>query len=477
MFGFNPNLQIMSDILRVLDEQENFITSRQLLDLLGYSNLGQVKKSCRELKEAIENYYPEKEVELVIDKRHGMKLVLRSSQNLQIKFNDLSSQDLAFNIYRSLLFERTISTDEFCKNNYTSLSTLYRKIKEINLSLNNYGMHITFSQQLKINGSESTIRCFSFIYLYIMHRQISRVHWIEDSTSYLETTKKITDHLGIKFRGTQEESFGLLLFVIQKSIDLGFSIDFQKETFTFVDQIHFPDKPECLNEWKEEEWKFLLLTAYNSNLDSFDIPIDVSDLYEEDLINDFDCWISLFEKYFVPFDEKNKVFLYENFLKRYLSSFFFQVDHTLLETFQVVDFKQIEEDHPYYIQQFKKFWKEFSETSGEWTKGYFEIQSFLLCEYFLPLKDFLPQINIYIFTDLTTLFFNRIKDKIDFYFSNKYRVNFVETPQEAHLIIGTTHYRESYLLYNQKFIMIRIQLPKQDFYRIEKTIKKILLHD
>lgn len=473
MFGFTPSIWMMRDILRHLDEQTDYIPSSQLLASLGYSTLGQVQKICTNLQEIIANCYPNKEVELLINRHRGIKLI-RHSANMQKLLDYIASQDLAFSIYQNILFKRTLSTADFCRAQFISLSTLQRKIKEINGYLNNYGMHITLSQNLKITGAESTIRCFTFIFLYIVHRQLSNIYWLDVRDIYLKQTTAIAQHLKLVFRQTEEELFALMVFVNQQAIDRQLAINFEKESFPHIHDLQFPEKPHVLATWEEDEWKFLLLTAFNSNLANFDIPIDFSRLYVEDLSHGFEKWIELFEEYFVSFDLENRAFLYENFLKRYFSNFFFKVDSTLLATFPAVDFAQLANTQPYYFQQFQKFWKAFAKSHPSWDIPYFETQSFLLCEYFLPLRYFLPKIKLFVFTDLTTLSLHRIKDTLALYFSNKYQIQLVSTPQAADVIVGTINYREK-LARHQIFVMISIQLTKQDLTTIDQAFQKIVL--
>ncbi|KAF1302176.1 helix-turn-helix domain-containing protein [Candidatus Enterococcus willemsii] len=472
MFGFTPSIWMMRDILRHLDEQVDYIPSNQLLETLGYSTLGQVQKICKDLQDIIMRCYPNKEVELVINRHRGIKLV-RHSENMQKLLDFIASQDLAFSIYQKILFKRTLSTSDFCREHFISLSTLQRKIKEINSYLNKYGLHITLSQTLKITGAESTIRCFTFIFLYIVHRQLSNIYWLNAHDTYLEQTKAIAQHLKLAFRQTETEVFALLLFVSQQAIDQQSPICFDKENFPHLNDLLFPEKPEVLASWEEDEWKFLLLTAYNSNLANFDIPIDVSNLSVKEIDAAFNQWITLFENYFRPFDNSNRSFLYENFLKRYFSSFFFEVDQTLLAAFPAVDFSQLARTQPYYFQQFQKFWTAFVQATS-WNDAYFETQSFLLCEYCLPLRYFLPKIKLFIFTDLTALSLHRIKDTVALHFSNKYHVQLVSTPQEADVIIGTINYREK-LAVHQTFVMTSIQLTKQDLTTIDQAIQRIVL--
>lgn len=285
----------MFNILQVLDDHTEYISSEQLVELLKDPTISQVKKLLCELKTYIEECYPEQEVSLIISKRNGVKLQRDSDNNLQKLFNYIVSKNLAYSVYRTLLFERSVSTSEFCETQFVSLSTLQRKIKEINTSLDEYGLHITLSQQLNLQGKESTIRCFSFILLYMMHqanrfqKSIGLMHWM---TTWIWLKKSIK--ISLNFLPFQEEILGIHLFITNSAVQTGHNLDFSEESFPYFDAIHFPKKPEFLSEWQDEDWQFLLLMAHNSNLTNYEIPLDFSGIEFTELKQDFNTWIRLF---------------------------------------------------------------------------------------------------------------------------------------------------------------------------------------
>lgn len=156
---------------------------------------------CSQLGEYIEEYYTVKELELIISNSHGIRLLYRTNINTQKVLDFIASKDLAFNIYQHLLTERVVSTDEFCQKNVISLSTLQRKTREINAFLNVYDKPISFSNQtFRINRAEATMRSFTYIFLYMMHRQISRVYWLKNHQYYLDLAKKLLyKHIAVNY--------------------------------------------------------------------------------------------------------------------------------------------------------------------------------------------------------------------------------------------------------------------------------------
>lgn len=475
MFGFDLSLWMIRDMIRILNEQDDFISSNQLLDLLGYSNLGQIKKLCKDLQKYIQESYSEDEFELIINTRNGIRFVTSSSRNAQSLIDFIFSKDLAFEIYQSVLFERTVSTEDFCQRSFISASTLQRKIKKINADINRYGLHLSYSRQkFSIQGKEATVRSAAFIFLYIKHRQISNIFWIENKQHYLELSKKIADFLALPFRTTQFENFSLFLFIFETAIQQGHRFVFEQEAFPYQEDLQFPDKPSFIS-WPEEEWQALLLMTYNSNLVNYTIPIDTSAFHSEKLDALVTAWVHCFEQYFAPLDQNQREFLYQNLIKRYFSDYFLAIDETLLKAFPAVDFRLIEKNKPFYLQLFTNFWDDLSKRQPTWTTPHLKTQSFLLCEYFFPIMNALPEVKLYVFTDLTILSLHRIQNNLEIYFSNKYKFTFVSTWEAADVIIGTINFREQTLSEKQQFIMIRLQLTSRDLLHIDEAVQRFLV--
>lgn len=475
MFGFNLSVWMTRDIIRILNEQEDFITSKQLLEFLGYSNLAQIKKSLTRLNFIIKESQVDEEIQLVMDPHVGIRLNCSADANTHELISLLASQDLAYTIYTTMLFERKASTKEFCKKKFMSASTLQRRIKRINEFINPLGLHISFSMsEFKLIGNEATIRSFSFIYLYVFYRQFSAIPWIDNKTYYLDQAQKISDYLQLDFRTTQVDSMAFFIFITENAIQQGCPFSFKQVDFPCQERLGYPMKPPFIH-WKDDEWQFLLLMAFNSNLVNFNIPIDTSDLHLEVLDGVFTDWLVAFEKYFGSLNEEQRTFLHKNIVRQYLATRFFIVNQEVLRAFPVVDFNLIQQAHPYYMQQFNRFWKAFSSSRTTWTDIHFKSQSFLLCEYFLSLQEALPEVVIFVFTDLTLLSSTQIQDDLFLYFSNKYRIVYTQNYQEASIIIGTIGTNGSLLSENQEFVMVHFQLTPHDLTHVDEAIQRVLL--
>jgi hypothetical protein len=460
-----------------LDNQTDYISSENLLFLLGYSNITQVKKLCKKLQDDIKECYTEKEMTLVINKRHGIRLLRHPTCSFQDLFNLILSEDIAYCIFKEVLIQRVVSVKEFRDHYFVSFSTIKRKVKEINNTINDYNLHITVSHQLKIRGKESAIRCFSFFILFMMHRQLSNIPWIENKERYFNLAKQISQSLNLNFSFVQEEILGLQLFISCSAIERKHHFHFTEINFPFVTEIKFPTKPNFLTDWSNEEWHFLLLMVHNSNLSNYIIPLDFSNVPTPELDHDYKLWITLFEKHVAPFDDTQAEFIYQNFIRLYLGSFFFKIDQKLLLSFPGIGFNIKKNDQSYFFSQVQKLWYDFSEQCGTWTHNHFETQSVLLCQYLLSAKRLLPKINIYLYTDLSDLFLEHIKNGINSYFASKYNIVFVNKPEESDLIVGTIKYPKMTNPNYQHQILIQGLLTQQDYQHLVEIIKELLIHN
>lgn len=150
--------------------------------------------------------------------------------------------------------------------------------------------------------------------------------------------KQISQSLNLNFSFVQEEILGLQLFISCSAIESKHHFHFKEINFPFVTEIKFPTKPNFLTDWSNEEWHFLLLMVHNSNLSNYIIPLDFNNVHTPELDHDYKLWITLFEKHVAPFDDTQAEFIYQNFIRLYLGSFFFKIDQKLLLSFPGIGF-------------------------------------------------------------------------------------------------------------------------------------------
>ncbi|MGO3609116.1 MAG: helix-turn-helix domain-containing protein, partial [Enterococcus sp.] len=143
MFGLSSSTRLKQEIICILYEQKDYVSSEKIVELLGYSNSQMVKKNCQELREIANHCYLNGEVELSMVRNKGIKLTCSTNNDLQKITEYIFLEDLAYNIYSDILFERFIITTVFCKKNFVSESTLQRKVRNLNNYLHKYKLHIS----------------------------------------------------------------------------------------------------------------------------------------------------------------------------------------------------------------------------------------------------------------------------------------------------------------------------------------------
>ena len=152
----------------------------------------------------------------------------------------------------------------------------------------------------------------------------------------------------------------------------------------------------------------------------------------------------------------------------------FYIDENLIKKSLNIDLDKIVCNQPFYMQKFYEFWTSFKMNSRFFYTSQFKISSLLLCMYVIPIKDFLPKISIYFYSDLSQLHHNYLINSVIFNFSNQYTIDYVSDIQDADLAISTTSYLESQLSAEQDFVVIRSDLPKIDLKKLEDVFKKIV---
>lgn len=472
IFGLSLITWLKRDIINILDEKTGYISSTELTQLIGYASHSTIKKACKELQDDIRKTYSIDQVELYINKHHGMKLI-RHTMNMQLLMEQIISTELVYDILQAILYNRRFSTIVFCQTYHISESQLRRKIKELNSYLNAFNLHITVSNEIKITGEEYTIRTFHFIFLFLCHKQFSKIFWITNKEMYLNTSKKIANYLGLEIWNNQLEILSISLFVNQNAIDKNKLINSYKDPVT-IDCIDVPERPDFMSNWPAADWKFMLVSLYSADFFNFNFKVDLRKLQKIQPPNNTLRWIELFEIHFIKLDETQKTFIYEKFLKQVISTSIFELDEILISFFHSIDIKALQKLYPLYIQKFEIFWEEFSANNNKFVTDHFKIESLLTCIYIAPFNLFFQKIKIFIFSDLTYLYTNYIKERIHTYFLNHYEIIFTNIFHDADIIIGTIDFLSGTLKKDQEFIMISVIISINDLRKIDNTIKKFL---
>ncbi|MGX7195652.1 helix-turn-helix domain-containing protein [Enterococcus olivae] len=472
MFGLDASTWTKQQVLYILEDRSDFISVQKLMELLNASSVESIKRLCRELQKDIAHCYPQGEIELSINRARGIKLKHQSLSQLQPVFDYLFSHDLAYTIYCSVLLREELSTIDFCKKHFISVSELKEKTKELNTHLNPYDLHISLLENIQIQGTEAKIRSFAFVFLFVVHRQFSKIPWLFQKDNTLQIIDAIGQYLKLELLEAQREILAIFFSVNQSPIEKEEHIYFFPYQKKFFRQLSFPEKPAFLPDWTKKDWEFFLLVIFTDDFSRFYLPIQTEHFHSTLIDAETKLWIDLFEKHFTIFDQRFAVFLKEKAVKKYLSTLIFPVNKLMAEVFPVVDLNYLTDAYPHYMNHFAHFWQEFSQRNTVLADDSFKINSLLLCFSLLPPQDFLPKRKIYFYTDLTDLYFNYIKNRLQLFFSNQYELLFVEEIQEADLIISTIDFLEIEDYAPQSFVRINVQLTNDDLDKIDQIIKK-----
>lgn len=476
MFGISNMLLLKNNILDILDYSDGYLSTIELTQQLGSVSLATVKKACTRLKTIIDSVYTEKEVEIDINRHYGVRLI-RHTVTIQDITRHIFSTDLAYQILWTVLLERECSTVDFCNTHYISESQLRRKVSAINSFLANYELKISVYHKIKINGKERKIRAFHFIFLLFFHRQLSKIPYLNNYSSYITLAKKVAKHLMLETKSNQMEILGLWIFIIQNALERNKELvlsQLEKDIFKDIKMI---SKPNYLSRWSEFDWAYLIISIYSSDFYKLSISIDMDSIHKLVPPSNTLIWMELFEKYFMKLNDEQIKFIYEKFFRFYISETLFVPDEDIVSAFRGIDFNSLRDLYPKYWDTFEMLWNEYCSRADKFTTEFFKIDSLMTCIYLVPFSHFFPEVNVFIFSDMTKVYTKYIEEYTKTYFSNRYILHFVDSIDNADLIIGTIDLLNYSLKKNQIFVKTNLKIASQDFNNIEQAITEHLANE
>ncbi|MGG5315111.1 helix-turn-helix domain-containing protein [Enterococcus sp. AZ072] len=474
IFGLSKNTLLKRDIIEVLDRTQEPISYKELQMDIPYVSSSTLKATCAELAELLEQLYPDKNCFLQFSKEKktiSISLV-RSSNNLQFFYDYIYSDDLAHDILQVLLLRRKFSTIEFCHAHGVSESKLKRKIKDINRELRSFDLYISCSNQLNLKGREVNIRAFHYILLRIVHRQFFTI----PESAYLHETyqlgKYIADYLGVPNDLPLIERFAYWVLITRTGLFKGEELQFSAKEEQLISNLVFPEKPVFLARWSEQDWQFLLIAIHCSISDYFRLETKDENLAKTD---SQERWIELFQYYFRPLTIEEKRLAFEKLQQLDLTTYFFPLStNFLLVLKEFIGLEDLAVMYPRYIQQFDCFWQDWSMQFPDRNSEMFRMFSLLTSVTILPMEELLPEVAVYAFSENNDAFKQYIKIKITFSFSNRYHLTFVDSPQKADLLIGTTNFYENDASPHQKYLIVRTRVYQRDLDDISNALEAII---
>ncbi|KAF1305688.1 helix-turn-helix domain-containing protein [Enterococcus saccharolyticus] len=483
MYGISSTAWLKQSILFALEEETQFISSRELTYIVGDYSQSTIKKICREIQEEVEATYPSNMATLIIDQRNGIKLIRQPYVNYQKLLSSIFSEELGYELLQQLLLNRHISTIDFCNNHYISESQLRRKIKDINASLIKHDISISLSTHITIVGEEYKLRAFFFVFLFAIHRQFSHIEWIENKEDFFTTAEQIAQYLAIDTDTRTVEILAIWCFIITTAIKNNWLLIFNDYEKQMLTSFSLPKPPVFLTEWKKADWDFLVIAIYASDIIDFNLQVNLNQLQEVTQSDDATIWIELFEAYFLPLTDIQQEFVHKKFVKQLLSHHFFEPDENMLNNFTQKYAEELKVLYPILFAKYEDLWIEFLQKVSEPAYKYFQIESLLLCFYLVPTEVYYPQIKLFLRSDLTFLNTKHLEFRITSHFCKQYALKFTDDIHHADLILSTVSL-EGMNKYISKLnnlvpvILINSKISENDFAKIEDeliTITQTLL--
>lgn len=481
MFGLEYRTLLQRDILETIDSFDHPVSIEELKETLGYSNSVTILKSLKELSDLIDETYTDRHFSMkLINPKKGYYQLVRYSTNLQSIFQAIFSQDFAYNLIKSLVEKRSLTSIEVCQELNISESTLQRKVRLINQEIKNYGIYISCSEKVQFKSDELKVRLFSYVFLWSTNRQFSNVALGYNLSNYLYMSKEVLNHLGAFYDPLKIEILAFWIFIYSNAISRKQELFLSQEQLEIVADFEFPKKPQVILNWPDLDWKMLVITMFNSDIYDFDLAIKKE--CHSAVLSDVEAHSTAFlrnaEKNFSALntiDEKN---LWERFIKYSLSSFFFEfISETDSDTLHIVNLNDFKQAFPHYWKRFDKSWTSFI-SSDEDMERYSSMMypALIICLSIFPLEIFIQSstiITLFITTDVSITFSNYLKQVIRNTYKDNYRVEFTKDISKAQLIVSTIPFDREFLSSNQRLLVISPGLKKNDLTMLEELLKKI----
>lgn len=279
MFGLDNRTLLTRDIVEILDHADQGLSVDEIQKKLGYSNAVTILAACKEIisiaeKDSSNNHYY---LEIANSKR-GIFELKRYSTNLQTLYQEIFSNDIAYDILMSLIQKRSISSEKICQTYSISRSTLQRKIKNINQEIASFQVYITCSNKIQFKADELLIRSFSYFFFWTIHRELDNNLLLSDSAQYISTADRILKYLGCEFDPIKSCSLALWIQFFSIGIAKKRKLNFSSEKMYLIETFQIPERPAFLTAWDDLEWRTLVGVIFTSNIYGYELKFDSTEL-------------------------------------------------------------------------------------------------------------------------------------------------------------------------------------------------------
>ena len=459
MFGLDRNNALKLNIIESLENAGQVVSASTLHTMLNFSNLT-ILTTARDLQNDLKSIYPNGEVRLIIDK---MGLLLeRHGSSLQYFFAKVFSADSSYTIIRDLFLRRKILTEELSALHGLSPSTLRRKTADINTIFVDYDLHISVAKYTTISGNEKDIRFMFFTFLSAIHKQFSRIPWIEDKEHYIKRAHDILEYLSLPSYSYNSDFTAFWVYIQEVTGELTNGEALDPEQFAFLDPFQLPEKPEFLEEWDEISWQFFFIGLYTSG--KYDITIRYPEIFETQYYSIAQQWISTFETVFPSLTRRGKKRATQKIYQQILNSHFFTINGDLTTMTRTFSYDTFVDAQPNYANYFATFWDKFTESTDykPITSPFYRSMSVLLALTICPLNDILPEIDIYFLSNQNHLTENYLKQQFSQLLGNTFNIVFSSNPMNADIILSPSPTPRDFRNYNKEAMLIRVPFMKSD---------------
>ncbi len=472
LFGLDKDFIIKNQLLQVLDNSVTYLTTAELAN--HFSKIGQdtIQQACRTLKSDIEHLFDEEECRLFISQRHGIKLFC-TKESFKKLLNYYAQKELSFILLQDLFLYRELTSFDFLEENHISESTLRRKIKNINRSLNKYQLHITYAKKIRIIGTEIAIRSFYFSFLFLTYRQLSAPVFIINREYFEAKAKKIQTYLNLSLDLKEIDIFNLVYYTHEHGVLTQIPLRLSDEQKKLFSQFDMPSKPTFLNNWSLDDWQFFLLFLMSSNLFEEDFSVKICNRFLLSDQKEAQTWIQLYSLHFKSLTSKEKELVQQTIAKSLLFQSFILIEDELFQLFEIIDFNHFNQLFPHYFDFFHAFWEDFRYQVPILNCNFFRLTSLMLSVYLSPPDLRLHPMTISISSEFSPLFKNFLQEQLRLQFKTKYNFTFTKIPTEADLIIATSLLSTNELT-QLTHVIIEPSLTQNDVKRIDEQIQKII---
>lgn len=472
LFRISKDARLKKDILEYLDNQSNPVFFNEMLLAFPQISMSTLQKKCHELNAIIKLSYPENTVQLIINKRTGIKLI-RQSDNLEAVMESLIVDALPYQLAKRFVYSTSIDSEKICQELGMSFSQLRRKVNHINSSINRYDLHMTVSHQIKIFGSELMRRANLIFALSSAHRDFSTIQWIENPERYTKQSELILDYLNITKNNGIIHNFKIITFINECSINSHRQIIFHSRLDHLVQNINFPNKPDFLFNWEDNDWYFFILMIYSSNTSNYNL--EINPIFKNILAKDSSVirWFSTFDKYFKELSSEQKDNVLTELIRGYITDELLNIDYIFSDIHSNKTINDIKEHYPVFYKNFSQFWDDILANSPTPVSNYMKFRYLLIFQLVFPLHECIPKIHLYLESSFMLPMKSIIKNRISLFFSGSFDIDFTDEKYTADFIIATSKNYNYKKDDRKKLILLEQYLSENDLSQMHERFASL----